>query len=110
MIEGFGLLPATRLVRMGVEQASQSAVRGIALRAPKGQFLAVERGEVVPSRGPYRVMVRSVGLDEDLSTQVTPPGAPRYLGEQLKRPFSGTEIGQVQRRICTDDSDHGYSW
>jgi len=71
----------------------------------KLDFLLVKADEIVPPRELNRGMVRGEGLDKDFAFNVTAPGAPGDLCEQLERALARAEIRLMQRHVRVNDSD-----
>ena len=56
------------------------------------------------------IVLWRIGLNDNLPPQSTTPCPAGNLTQQLKSPFPGTEIRQVQRRVSTNYPDQGNQW
>src|SRR5579859_2454416 len=82
-----------RLSVANSKQPRDAGQRRIGVFSPKLNFLVIERRVVVSSRRLNTVVLRGIGLDDDLSTQRSSTGAAGHLSQQLKRTLGGPKIG-----------------
>ncbi len=90
-------------VTVACEQPCQPHRRGIAGTAPERQFPLCERPIVVGSSQLDGIVLRVVGLQNDLPSQNAAPGTPGHLGQRLKGPLSRAKSGRFRpyrRRQC----------
>jgi hypothetical protein len=88
----------------------QMKKRGIFASLPEINFLLPESLEIVVARELDRWTERGGTLDENFSSHVASTGATGDLGQQLKGPFSGPEIGHMQANIRVDDAYQRDVW
>ena len=91
---GEGARPANRFFDFGIanQDAGESRERRIVQQTPE-LHLFFKKTEVVLARGELnRVVLRIESLDQHFPGQVTAPGAPGDLRQQLKRTLRGAKI------------------
>ena len=48
-------------------------------------------------------------LKDDVPLFTAAPGPPRHLGQELKRSFGGSKVGDMEPHVTVDDTDKGNS-
>src|SRR6266404_7656030 len=71
----------------------------------KFEFLLEVTGKIVVPRILNGWTERRVSLNKNFARCFTTSGPSGYLREQLKRPFAGAEVRQMQSKIGINDSD-----
>ena len=71
---------------------------------PLLQFSNRETAVVVGEGEANRVVFGKRRLDDDFPAPRTAASAAGHLGQQLKRPFAGAKVGEVQANVGIDDA------